>query len=115
MTIEAKKQVWARDAFSMSEFSGFTGCGHCKGTAGYAADLPWADCNDLDTYLVRKGSVDLAEFEGHEAGIVFAWLVDHADYDGRDGVKAWKGICAWCDKALVDGSCNCADGRGCSY
>ena len=104
--------------YTLIEYSSYTGCGHEIGRAGCIDELPWADFNALDTYLIRKGTidpVDLAEFEGHEDLAVIAWFAKHLDYDGRDGVKAWKGICAWCDKALVDGSCNCADGRGCSY
>ena len=111
----AKKQVWAHDALQLSEYSYNTGCGRYVGTDGYVEALPWADCNDLDTYSVQRGSVVLAEFEGRESCRAYRWLVDHADYDGRDGVKAWKGICAWCDKALVDGECDCPDGRGRNY
>jgi len=101
--------------YTLSEHSFRTGAAHLVSSAACIGSLLWSEIDALSTHSVQRGSVTLAEFEGHEALAAKVWLTDHADYDGRDGVKAWKGLCAWCDKALVDGSCNCPDGRGCSY
>ena len=96
-----------RDQYTLSEYSYRTGCGHTVGSASCIDLLPWSEIDGLNTYSVQRGSTELAEFEGHEALAACAWLVEHADYNGRDGVKAWKGECAWCGKALVNGHCDC--------
>ena len=63
-----------RDSFQLSEYSYLTGCGHCVGTAGSIEELPWEECNGLDTYSVQRGSTVLAEFEGDDACVASAWL-----------------------------------------
>jgi hypothetical protein len=95
--------------YTLSEYSSYTGCGHTAGSAGRIEDLPWEEIDGLNTYGVRRGSVDLAEFEGHEALAAWMWLVENAGYDGVAGVKAWKGECSWCGGRLCDGKCGCEE------
>ena len=100
--------------YKLVEFRSRTGGNGCIGKSDSLFCLPWADCDALDTYSVERDGIVLAEFEGCDVWACRDWLRNNEGYDGRDGVKAWRGICAWCDKALVDGHCDCPDGRDCA-
>ena len=77
--------------YSLVEQNYLRGHGAAFGFAGWVGDLPFEDCDRVNTYIVRHDGVDLAEFDGRDAWRVKAWLVNHADYDGRGGVHTWEG------------------------
>lgn len=95
--------------YALVEYSYVTGSGHTAGCAGRIEDLPWEEVDGLNTYAVQRGSVTLAEFEGHEALAAWTWLVENPGYNGVAGVKAWKGECAYCGGRLRDGKCGCEE------
>jgi hypothetical protein len=79
--------------YTLVEYSYISGRGKIVGSNERIDELPWNTCNDLDTYLLRmEGSkrADLAEFEGTDVDRVYTWFAENPDYDGRDGVRAWR-------------------------
>ena len=95
--------------YTLSEYSYLSGCGVCIGSSDSVDRLPFELCDALNTYSVKRGHVDIADFEGCDVNAARSWLEDMFGYDGRCGVAAWKGECSWCGSELYNGECDCED------
>ena len=95
--------------YELIEYNYLTGRVRSLELADSLMSLSWQGCDALNTYTVERNSVIIVEFEGCDVLAARSWLLEHPDYDGSAGCKAWKGICAWCGEELVDGKCDCAD------
>ncbi len=96
--------------YILTEYSWLTGCGKKVGSAGRIGELLRFDFDGLNTYSVCRADVTLAEFGGCDIDAVRYWFEENADYTGRAGCRAWKGVCDNCDCALnAAGDCENAD------
>ncbi len=105
--------------YELTEYPMNSGRSRSKGTADCLDTLNWhgffgerdsfgnVEFDEFSMYAVKRNGVVIAEFHGGAASEAYTWLIENRGYNGDSGCQAWRGFCDSCDKALVDGKCDC--------